>query len=185
MANDFAPMAISERAIVVACTGAIGVIVATVPRFSNHAQLWIQPRKTYDCAFATSSLYRCESGRSCSNTGFCGCKRAGTQRRIRHQEGVPLPDKSEPAELPQDALNRLQEGFASWRTHRTLTPEANAIVADLCRSAKQAGWSPEQLVVAVKNACNDSPEIREMTTTSERDAFLGRLVTACIKEFFR
>ena len=83
------------------------------------------------------------------------------------------------------ALNRLQEGFATWRTHRTLTPEANAIVADLCKSAKQAGWSPEQLVVAVKNACNDSPEIREMTTTSERDAFLGRLVTACIKEFFR
>ena len=94
-----------------------------------------------------------------------------------------LPDDQ--AELPREALNRLQEGFAGWRAHRTLTPEANAVVADLCESARKAGWTPEQLVVAVKNACNESPEIREMTTTSERDAFLGRLVTACIKEFFR
>jgi hypothetical protein len=96
-----------------------------------------------------------------------------------------LQDDPGPVEPPEEALNRLQEGFARWRTHRTLTPEANEAVAAVCRAAKRAGWSPEQLVVAVKNACHDSTEIREMTTTSERDAFLGRLVTACIKEYFR
>ena len=96
-----------------------------------------------------------------------------------------LPDRVERPTLPQESLDRLRDGLSLWRTRKTLTPEANAIVETLCADARDAGWTPEQLVVAVKDACYNSSEISAITTTSERDAFLARIVTACIKEFFR
>lgn len=59
------------------------------------------------------------------------------------------------------------------------------MVSDLCAASKSAGWSAEQLVVAVKHACYSSDEMTQLTTTSERDAFLAKVVSACIKEYFR
>ena len=110
----------------------------------------------------------------------------GIELFANHRKRVPeLPDKPEHPILPQESLDRLRAGLSLWRARKSLTPEANEIVADLCAEAKSAGWTPEQLVVAVKDACYTSPELTNMTTTSERDAFLARVVTACIKEFFR
>jgi hypothetical protein len=39
--------------------------------------------------------------------------------------------------------------------------------------------------MAVKDACYSSPEISHLTTTSERDAFLAKIVSACIKEYYK
>ena len=39
--------------------------------------------------------------------------------------------------------------------------------------------------MAVKDTCYASPEISHLTSTSERDAFLAKVVSACIKEYFR
>jgi hypothetical protein len=39
--------------------------------------------------------------------------------------------------------------------------------------------------MAVKDACYGSPEIAHLTTTSERDAFLAKVVSACIREFYK
>lgn len=55
----------------------------------------------------------------------------------------------------------------------------------LCRGAKHDGWSAEQLLMAVKDACYTSPEISHLTSTSERDAFLAKIVSACIKEYYK
>ena len=96
-----------------------------------------------------------------------------------------LSANSKAPKLPQESLDRLRDGLASWRGRKALTPEANEVVIDLCLSARQAGWTPEQLVVAVKDACYNSPELDGLASTSERDAFLARIVTACIKEYFR
>ena len=86
---------------------------------------------------------------------------------------------------PTDAIDRLRISLPSWRARSSLPPEANAIVRDLCSAAKAAGWTPEQLVVAVKTACYGSDEVSHLDTTSERDALLARVVTTCIKEYFR
>lgn len=82
------------------------------------------------------------------------------------------------------ALDRLRSGLPSWRLRSGLPPDARAVVTELCTAAREEGWSPEQLVVAVKNACYMSDEISKLNTTSERDALLSKVVTACIKEFF-
>jgi hypothetical protein len=42
----------------------------------------------------------------------------------------------------------------------------------------------EQLIVAVKEACYQSEEIGRLTTTSEREALVSTVVTACIQEFY-
>lgn len=39
--------------------------------------------------------------------------------------------------------------------------------------------------MAVKDACYTSPEISHLTTTSERDAFLAKIVSSCIKEYYK
>ena len=96
-----------------------------------------------------------------------------------------LSDTRQPIGTPADALERLRTSLPSWRARSSLPPEANAIVRDLCEAAKAEGWTPEQLVVAVKTACYGSDEVSHLDTTSERDALLARVVTTCIKEYFR
>ena len=87
--------------------------------------------------------------------------------------------------LPKEALDKLRSSLAARGTRKTLSTEEREVVAELCSGARKGGWTPEQLIVAVKDACYTSPEIAHLTTTSERDAFLARIVTACIEEFFR
>ena len=97
----------------------------------------------------------------------------------------PLPETPKPPVLPHEALEKLREGFTASASRKTLTPEENEAVAALCKAARESSWTPEQLIIAVKDTCYTSPEIAHLTPTSERDAFLARIVTACIKEFFR
>jgi hypothetical protein len=86
---------------------------------------------------------------------------------------------------PAEALAKLRDSLAGWRQRKGAIPEQDELVTALCRSAKAAGWTSEQLVVAVKDACSSSPEISRVGTTSERESFLARIVTACIKEYYR
>ncbi len=104
-----------------------------------------------------------------------------------------LPPKGHPisTESPQlpvavaAALDRLKSGLPGWRLRSGLPPDAREIVTELCTAARNEGWSPEQLLVAVKTACYASEEIARLNTTSERDALLSKVVTVCIKEFFK
>ena len=87
--------------------------------------------------------------------------------------------------LPEEALAKLRESLAAWRLRKDSGPEQDELVRVLCQGARRAGWTPEQLVVAVKDACSSSADISQRTTTSERETFLARIVTACIKEYYR
>jgi hypothetical protein len=89
------------------------------------------------------------------------------------------------ATIPAEALERLRTSLPSWRARSALPSEATAIVRELCAGARAAGWTPEQLIVAVKTTCYGSDEVSQLDTTSERDALLARVVTTCIKEYFR
>jgi hypothetical protein len=87
--------------------------------------------------------------------------------------------------LSKEAMAELRDGLATCRGKRGLTPQAREAVVKLCADARRDGWAPEQLIVAVKEACTGSPEMSHLTTTSERDAFLAKVITACIQEYFR
>ena len=96
-----------------------------------------------------------------------------------------LANRPQHPALSPEGMKTLREGLATCRSKRGLTPEANAAIVSLCRDARANGWTAEQLLMAVKDACYSSPEISHLTTTSERDAFLAKIVTACIREFYR
>ena len=85
----------------------------------------------------------------------------------------------------KDVLKRLRDGIASSRSSRGLSPEARIAITDLCSMARTNDWTPEQLLIAVKDACYTTPEISSLTTTSERDAVLAKIVTGCINEFYK
>ena len=87
--------------------------------------------------------------------------------------------------LSSAATDKLREGLATCRSKHALSPEAHEAVVALCAEARGNGWTPEQLIVAVKDAYSASHDISPLTTTSEREAFLATLVTSCIQEFFR
>jgi hypothetical protein len=86
--------------------------------------------------------------------------------------------------LPADVVCRLRDGIATCRTTRLLSLEARSVIVDLCRIARQNEWAAEQLIIAVREACYASPEITQLTTTSEREAMLSTVVTGCIAEFY-
>lgn len=99
----------------------------------------------------------------------------------RLSEGQTFPRQT----LSAEAMEQLREGLATCRSRRGLTPEARLAIQSLSSSARREGWAPEQFVVAVKDACSASTEISHLTVTSEREAFLARIITACIQEYFR
>ncbi|MEO8192238.1 MAG: hypothetical protein ABI681_00200 [Gemmatimonadales bacterium] len=103
----------------------------------------------------------------------------------RHGSLTPPGEFVRPPVLSADVKDRLREAFASCRTTRTLTPEAGTAIVELCTLARRDHWTPEQVIVTVKEACYSAPEVASLASTGERDAFLSRIVTACIKEFFR
>lgn len=86
--------------------------------------------------------------------------------------------------LPDDSIRTLRDGLATCRNSRGLSTEARMSVAQLCRVARTSDWSMEQLLVAVKEACYQSEEIARLTSTSEREALVSTVVTACIQEYY-
>ena len=86
--------------------------------------------------------------------------------------------------LSDEILKSLQDGLATCTSRRALSPEARRAIARLCAVARDGSWTPEQLVVVVKEACYSSPQISHLTTTSEREALLATIVTGCIQEFY-
>ena len=98
---------------------------------------------------------------------------------------IGLPTHVPNPTLPKDVLKRLRDGIATSRSSRGLSAEARVVITDLCSMARTNSWTPEQLLIAVKDACYSSPEISSLTTTSERDAVLAKIVTGCINEFYK
>ena len=105
--------------------------------------------------------------------------------RFAPKPRLTLPNRPPHPALSSEAMTTLRVGLATCKSKRGLTPEANAAIVSLCEGAKHDGWSAEQLLMAVKDACYLSPEIAHLTSTSERDAFLAKIVSACIKEYYK
>ena len=85
--------------------------------------------------------------------------------------------------ISDDLLRDLRVALATCNPRR-ISPEARRAIVSLCKIARDGAWSPEHLVVTVKEACYSSPEFAHLTTTSERDALLSVIVTGVINEYY-
>lgn len=97
---------------------------------------------------------------------------------------MQLTTSPDQPKLSDEILKSLQDGLATCSSRRGLSPEARSAIARLCAVARESAWTPEQLVIVVKDAVYSSPEIVHMTTASEREALLATIVTGCIQEFY-
>jgi hypothetical protein len=86
--------------------------------------------------------------------------------------------------LSDEILRALRDGLATCSLRRGLSPEAQKAIAAICGVARDKDWTPEQLVILVKEVCYTSPEISHLTTASEREALLATIVTGCINEYY-
>jgi hypothetical protein len=86
--------------------------------------------------------------------------------------------------LSDEILKSLRDGLATCSLNRGLSLEARNALAAVCSYAHEKSWSPEQLLILVKEVCYTSPEISHLTTTSEREALLSTIVRGCIHEYY-
>ena len=86
--------------------------------------------------------------------------------------------------LSDDILKSLRDGLATCSLPRGLSPEARKAIASICVLARDNSWTPEQLLILVKEVCSTSPEISHLTTTSERETMLATIVSGCIQEYY-
>jgi hypothetical protein len=103
---------------------------------------------------------------------------------LSHSEANSLQQSSQRPALSAELIQLLRDGLATSGSRRSLSPEGRTAVGKLCDAARRNGWTAEQLVVAVKDACYASPEVTNMSTTSERENVLALIVSACIREFY-
>jgi hypothetical protein len=86
--------------------------------------------------------------------------------------------------LSDEILKSLRASLATCTSRQGLSTEARMALATVCSVARQNSWTPEQLLILVKEVCYTSPEIAHLTTTSERDALLSTIVSGCIREYY-
>jgi hypothetical protein len=86
--------------------------------------------------------------------------------------------------LSDGILKSLRDGLATCSPRQGLSPEARQALASICSVARENDWTPEQLLILVKEVCYTSPEITRLITTSEREALLSTIVTGCIQEYY-
>jgi len=92
---------------------------------------------------------------------------------------APVPPK-----LSDEILKSLRNGLATCSIRRGISPEARKAIASVCGLARENSWSPEQLLILLKEVCYSSPEMAHLTTTSEREALLATIVTGLIDEYY-
>ena len=95
-----------------------------------------------------------------------------------------MPGNSHPSLSPEMA-RELESALCASSPAQMLSDHTRATIKAVCSSARQSLWTPEQLVVAVKQVSYSAPEFAQSHSPSERQAIIARIVTACIREFYR
>ena len=108
----------------------------------------------------------------------------GSRTKARASGVIQLTTSPTQPKLSDEILKSLQDGLATCTSRRGLSPQARRAIARLCAVARESAWTPEQLVIVVKDAVHSSPQIARLTTASEREALLATIVTGCIREFY-
>jgi hypothetical protein len=101
-----------------------------------------------------------------------------------HESNSDMP-RSAPtiSSAAMDALRHSLQGDyrADGKLARARVRRAVQIV---CADARLKRYTPERLLIDVKDALRVLPEVQQMQRGPERDEFISSVVTLCIDEFF-
>src|SRR5947209_8028918 len=65
------------------------------------------------------------------------------------------------------------------------SPTLREALRRICSEARQSDARPEQFLVALKSVLQSAPAMRRLAPGPERDDYVARLVSLCIKEYYR
>ena len=90
-----------------------------------------------------------------------------------------------PSRLDPETVAGLRAALSAYMANSAEhTPIQEALVA-LADDARAKAILPEHLLVMLKDLWSSLPEVRAMTDASEQITLLQRVVTMCIKEYYR
>lgn len=65
------------------------------------------------------------------------------------------------------------------------SPSLRIALRRICSDAKSRNAKPERFLIAFKNALQSAPALRRLPRGPERDAYVARIVSLCIGEYYR
>jgi predicted NACHT family NTPase len=97
------------------------------------------------------------------------------------------PDSSPPpsSRLDDELLNALRIALRRNGSDADHASELQASLLVVATEARARDILPEQLLVRLKDAWSSLPEVREMRDAQQQARLLERVVTACIREYYK
>lgn len=97
------------------------------------------------------------------------------------------PDSSPPpsSRLDDELLNALRIALRRNGNDADHASELQASLLVVATEARARDILPEQLLVRLKDAWSSLPEVREMRDAQQQARLLERVVTACIREYYK
>jgi hypothetical protein len=65
------------------------------------------------------------------------------------------------------------------------SPTLRLALRRICSEGRQSDARPEQFLVALKSVLQSAPAMRRLAPGPERDDYVARIVSLCIKEYYR
>jgi seryl-tRNA(Sec) selenium transferase len=90
-----------------------------------------------------------------------------------------------PSRLDPETLAGLRAALSAYLANSSERTRIQDALVTLADDARAKSILPEQLLVVLKDVWNGLPEVRAMTDASEQITLLQRVVTMCIKEYYR
>lgn len=90
-----------------------------------------------------------------------------------------------PSRLDPETVARLRTALSAYLAHPGDRNQLQAALITLADDARAKSILPEHLLVMLKDVWNGLPAVRGMTDSTEQVTLLQRVVTMCIKEYYR
>lgn len=91
-----------------------------------------------------------------------------------------------PVQIPSDAtLAALRNALRTHLAGRPTGGELHRALNALCAEAHGRGLRAEELVIKLKQALLQLPEVQALPHGSDRNDLLNRIVSLCIEEYYR
>jgi hypothetical protein len=87
--------------------------------------------------------------------------------------------------LTQIQREQLKSALRDTRPRISVTARQRAVLIDICSGPERYAHTPEQFLVAFKDALHEAADQANIAHGGDRDDLLARLVSAFIEELFR
>lgn len=99
---------------------------------------------------------------------------------MAHDSSTPSPSR-----LDDETIDALRAALRQYLSNGQTPSPLQAALARVSAEAKEKRILPEQLLVMLKDLWNSLPEVHDIVDTTQQIRLLQRVVTMCIKEYYR